>query len=218
VSELGPEAQSLLLKSLSIPEPETRVIATSTHDLLRRVTEGKFLSELWTRLQDNRILLPPLRERSGDVTLLVDHFVDKYATLLGVPRPEVPSEVHGVLEGYRYPGNVEELEEIIRLGVMRAENGRVTLRSLPAELRPGSVREIEQSPLLDLVKSVPEQYRELSERKEQIKEICRAEIAALERRFAEALVARANGNVTRAAQLAGIDRGQFHRLLKSGSS
>jgi DNA-binding protein Fis len=76
---------------------------------------------------------------------------------------------------------------------------------------------MEQSPFLDLVKSVPEQYRELTERKERIKEICRAEICALERRFAEALVARASGNVTKAAQLAGIDRGQFHRLLKSGS-
>ncbi|HYK88987.1 MAG TPA: hypothetical protein VE398_09465 [Acidobacteriota bacterium] len=47
-----------------------------------------------------------------------------------------------------------------------------------------------------------------------MKQICRAEMSSLERRFAEALVVRANGNVSKAAQMAGIDRGQFHRLLK----
>jgi DNA-binding NtrC family response regulator len=217
VAELDADEQSALLNLLETRHPDIRVIAANTCDLERRVSEGKFQGELWNRLRDNPIPLAPLRRRVGDVRLLADQFVRRYAALFGVPQVDILPEVYCVLEGYRYPANIEELEEIIRLSVMRAEDGRLTLQVLPPKLRPGSVREIEQSPFLELLKSVPEQYRELAERKEQMKEICRAEICALERRFAEALVARANGNVTRAAQLAGIDRGQFHRLLKSGA-
>ena len=118
------------------------------------------------------------------------------------------------LESYDFPGNVREMENIVYRSLLLSEKGQVTLDCLPDYLRGSTQRDLEKNPFRHLVRTVPGDYKDLCDRKEQIKQICRAEITSLEHRFAAALVTRAEGNVSKAAQMAGIDRGQVHRMLK----
>ncbi len=225
VAELKLESQAKLLRFLQSGEIErvgggspthvdARVIAATNQDLSRRVADGGFRPDLYFRLNVFSINLPALRRRKEDIRQLADHFYLKYSALLNLQNLDVRPDVYAALEEYEYPGNIREMENIVYRSLVLSEKGQVTLDCLPDQLRAGALRDLEKNPFRHLVKTTPAHYRDLCERKEQMKQICRAEISSLERRFAEALVARAEGNVSKAAQMAGIDRGQFHRLLR----
>ena len=227
IGEMKFELQAKLLRFLQSGEVErvggaqpihveTRVIAATNRDLGSRVAEGSFRQDLYFRLNVFRIALPPLRQRKDDLRPLADHFFQKYAAVLDLRNLEIRPEVYNAFEEYSFPGNIRELENIVYRALLLSGGGRVTLDCLPDELLPGTLRNLEKNPLLHLLKTIPADYDELSDRKEQMKQIVRREIAHLERRFAEALVSRAGGSITKAAEMAGIDRGQFHRLLKPG--
>ena len=193
---------------------DTRIVAATNQDLGAKVAAGGFRQDLYYRLNVFAIHLPPLRRRREDIRLLADHFYRKYTGLLGFDTADVRPEVYRALESYAYPGNARELENIVYRSLLLSDRGRVTLDCLADELRTEVVRDLAKNPFWHLIKSTPAEYAELTDRKEQMKEVLRSEISSLERRFAEAMVERAGGNITKAAELAGIDRGQFHRLLR----
>jgi transcriptional regulator with GAF, ATPase, and Fis domain len=226
IGEMKTELQAKLLRFLQSGEIErvggslqlhldVRVIAATHQDLARKVENGSFRQDLYFRLNVFQITLPPLRKRKSDIQPLAAYFYRKYAALLDLRKVEIDAQVHGALENYEYPGNVRELENIVYRSLLLSEDGDVNLGCLPEGLRAGTVRDLQKNPFWHLIRDAPPDYEELCRRKEQMKEICRREIAYVERRFAEGLVTAAKGNVSKAAQMAGIDRGQFHRLLKS---
>ena len=193
---------------------DARIVAATNQDLAAKVTQGGFRQDLYYRLNVFAIHVPPLRRRKPDVRLLAGHFYRKYAELLGFDAPDIRPEVYRALESYEYPGNVRELENIVYRSLLLSDRGRITLDCLADELRKEGPRDLSKNPFRHLIKSTPAEYAELTDRKEQMKEVLRSEISSLERRFSEAMVERAGGNITKAAELAGIDRGQFHRMLK----
>ena len=93
-------------------EVDVRVIAATNRDLQRMVDEGKFREDLWYRLNMVRIVMPPLRERRGDVPLLARFFVNKYN---GRYNRDVKLMDSGVkaLQDYTWPGNVRQLQHVI---------------------------------------------------------------------------------------------------------
>ncbi|HEV8131347.1 MAG TPA: sigma 54-interacting transcriptional regulator [Acidobacteriota bacterium] len=193
---------------------DLRIIAATNRDLIRSVEDGSFRQDLYFRINVFPILLPPLRKRRSDIRSLAEHFLTKYAELLHLSHLEVDPAVYAALLGYDFPGNIRELENIVYRSLVLARSGRVTLDCLPDELQPGTVHDLQKNPFWHLLKAVPESYDELNRRKEEMKQICRREIARLGQQFAEAAVAAAGGNISKASQTVGIDRGQFHRLLK----
>src|SRR5262249_49330664 len=113
---------------------DTRVIAATNRDLERAVADGKFRADLYYRLNVIPIRVPPLRERPGDVRLLVHHCIARYARERGKQIDGVARETMERLEAYDWPGNVRELQNVIERAAVLS-TGR-TLQVDPEQLPP----------------------------------------------------------------------------------
>ena len=99
---------------------DVRIVAATVKDLLREVREGHFRDDLYYRLNVLSIHLPPLRERSEDISLLIAHFLEKHSVKHGIRKPEINKAALRVLIDYRWPGNVRELENTIERAMILA--------------------------------------------------------------------------------------------------
>jgi len=121
VSELSSSCQSRLLHALpdgdAIPNARVlraRIISATSQDIEEEVRAGHFRKELYYRLKGISLRLPPLRERSDDIPALVDFFLSKHSALLGRPRPQVSAETLRMMQEYSWPGNIRELENVVK--------------------------------------------------------------------------------------------------------
>ena len=106
---------------------DVRLIAATHHDLRARVAEGKFRLDLYYRLGVFTIHLPPLREREGDIPLLAQHFVRRFSQELGRDIRSIAPDAMERLCAYSWPGNIRELQNVLKRSVLRAQG--VTLLS-----------------------------------------------------------------------------------------
>jgi two-component system response regulator AtoC len=178
---------------------DVRVIAATHRDLKAEVQAGRFREDLYYRLHVFPVRLPPLRERLEDVPLLAAHFLEKHSRAMRRELGGFEPEALRVLTSYAWPGNVRELENAVERAVAVCTGAAIRERDLPAELSqapaagqlPGAV-----------LASMP--YREAVEQAHD--RISREYLVALLREF--------QGNVTKAAARAGMERESLHRLLK----
>jgi two-component system response regulator PilR (NtrC family) len=105
---------------------DVRVVAATNKDLEKAVAEGSFREDLYYRLDVIPIRLPPLRMRTGDIPLLVTHFLERFSKESGKPKPVLSSEAMHVLLGHEWRGNVRELENLIERVVAFSTEGPVT--------------------------------------------------------------------------------------------
>jgi DNA-binding NtrC family response regulator len=101
------------LGSNTIIKVDVRVIAATSHDLKKLVSEGKFRSDLYYRLNVLQIDLPPLRERMGDLPELCEHLLTEIAHRNGSAHREIAPAAHKLLATYKWPGNVRELKNTL---------------------------------------------------------------------------------------------------------
>jgi two-component system nitrogen regulation response regulator GlnG len=123
------EAEYLPLGSDVAKRSDARVIVATNQNLEALQTSGSFRKDLYYRLCDHQIHIPPLRERIEDLPLLVDHLLDKAARKLGKKRPTPPEELITLLAGYHYPGNVRELESMIYDALSRHRSGKLSMEA-----------------------------------------------------------------------------------------
>jgi DNA-binding NtrC family response regulator len=109
---------------------DVRVIAATNRDLRQLVAEGKFLEDLYYRLNVIPIEMPPLRERRDDITLLVEHFVRRFAERTGKAIEGVDEKAMTELARYEWPGNVRELENTIERAVVLSTGPILTSRTV----------------------------------------------------------------------------------------
>jgi DNA-binding NtrC family response regulator len=151
VGDMSPQAQKGLLRFLeggeyrrlgenTLRRADVRVITATNVDLERRVRERRFREDLWFRLQDETIHLPPLREREGDVIRLARHFLRAQAAGRGGVPPTLSREVEAALLGYSWPGNVRQLLKEMRRLAVCAAGREVTLADLSPALREAPPR------------------------------------------------------------------------------
>ena len=146
VGELPAETQVLLLRVLQEREFErvggtgslpadVRVVAATNRDLRQAVEDGSFRSDLYYRLAVFPLEMPPLRNREGDLQLLVQHFVRRSAQKVGKAIRGIDPEAVQRLERYSWPGNVRELENVIERSVIMGESETFTVDPswLPSE-------------------------------------------------------------------------------------
>jgi two-component system response regulator HydG len=183
---------------------DVRVVSATHRDLERLIHEGKFREDFYYRLNVFPITMPPLRERPGDIALLVEHFIAKYAQSTGkAVRGAAPAAIAS-LAAYPWPGNVRELENVIERGMILATTEMLT----PADLDFGR-RQV--SPLVAVPSLVPgatafDSGRSLAKR---LSEQERAEIMAA--------VEQATGNIAHASRALGINRSTlYYRMRKHG--
>lgn len=141
IGELTPLIQTKLLRVLQEREfkavggtdtikVNVRIISATNKDLEHEVMSGNFREDLFYRLAVVPIRIPPLRERKGDVPLLVNHFLKKYSNLFNKNITELSSYAMEVLMNYDFPGNVRELENIIERGVALESSNIILPESL----------------------------------------------------------------------------------------
>jgi two-component system NtrC family response regulator len=119
---------------------DVRVIAATNRDLEKMTADGTFREDLYYRLAVVSIRVPPLRERSDDIPLLVDHFLAKHAERLGHPRPAVDKAVYSAFNLYAWPGNIRELENVIERALVLDRDGLLGLDDLPDRLKASGQR------------------------------------------------------------------------------
>ena len=171
---------------------DVRVLAATHADLEAQVREGRFRQDLFFRLAGFPVQVPPLRERKEDIPLLAQHFVEMFATEMGVSPPAITPDALATLVDYGYPGNVRELKNAIERALIESSGKDIEAQHLhlsadvapPAEVPP--------------VFSTDELSLNLE----------RAEWALMQRALAQT-----KGNVARAARLLGINRTKIYRRM-----
>ncbi|MCC7263832.1 MAG: sigma 54-interacting transcriptional regulator [Candidatus Latescibacteria bacterium] len=113
---------------------DVRIIAATNRDLKRAVDRGRFRADLFFRLNDFAIVVPPLRERLEDLPLLAAYFLRQLAGHLGRPVPRLSEEAMAALAAYSWPGNIRELEHILRRTVIELEEGEIRAAHLGIEV------------------------------------------------------------------------------------
>jgi two-component system response regulator HydG len=125
-------------------EIDVRVVAATNRDLARSVAEGRFRQDLYYRLAVVTLEVPPLRDRPGDVPLLIRHFASKVGVRVGRPEVTISPEVVRDFERYPWPGNVRELSNAVERAVILAHDGVVRRSALPSVLpRSGGVEALD---------------------------------------------------------------------------
>ncbi|MCB9677358.1 MAG: sigma 54-interacting transcriptional regulator [Alphaproteobacteria bacterium] len=189
---------------------DVRVVAATNRDLQEMVREGRFREDLYYRLNVVEVKLPPLRERAEDLPMLVEHII-KHAPFEHSVRG-CTDDVLRLFCDYHWPGNIRELKNTVLRCIPFCDGDLIDLHALPDGLRgskasAGPLPEAE--PTEDGMDGLPLPDSELSmrEAKDQL-------INAFERRYLEDLLERCDGNVSKAARSAGVDRKTITRLLK----
>jgi DNA-binding NtrC family response regulator len=111
-----------------------RLIAATNEDLEKLLQTGRFREDLYYRINVIPIAVPPLRERDGDLPLLVDHFLRQFCRANRTALKRIDAEVMGVLEDYRWPGNVRELQNVIQRLVLMSDGPVIGLKHVPQQL------------------------------------------------------------------------------------
>jgi DNA-binding NtrC family response regulator len=208
IGEMPLSLQSKLLRFLQTKEfrrvgsavqtrVDVRVITATNRELEAEVSAGRFRQDLFYRINVFPIRLPPLRERPDDVVLLADHFVRAVAKELGRPLEPLTRDAVAVLAAHDWPGNVRQLENVIRRLVVAAEGSRIAAADCERVLgtRPSTPRTVE---------GALEPFRK-----------ARAEVLErFEKTYLEALLRACGSNVAEAARRAGLDRKNLWLKLK----
>jgi DNA-binding NtrC family response regulator len=177
---------------------DVRIIAATHRDLKAEVAAGRFREDLFYRLHVFPVRLPPLRERREDIPLLAAHFLEKHAGAFHRNLAGLSPDALRTLTGYDWPGNVRELENAVERAVAVASGADVELRDLPPEVKGAPEGALPP----EVLARMP--YREAVDSARD--RVSRDYLVALMREF--------GGNVTRAADRAGMERESLHRLLK----
>ena len=205
IGTLGLGLQSKLLRVLEqhavqrlggqvVRKIDFRLITATNEDLEQAVQAGRFREDLYYRINVIPIVLPPLRERDGDIALLVDHYLRYYCAANSLPVKTIDLEALEVLEDYHWPGNVRELENLMQRLVLMVPGSNIAVKHLPQGILYTS--SAKQEALL-----IPEEGISFDE------EMARIEVAYL-----QAALRRTGGKKSAAATLLRID-GQKMKYL-----
>jgi len=173
-----------------------RLIAATNDDLEQMVKLGRFREDLYYRINVVPIFIPPLRERDGDLPLLVDHFLRMYCSANNKPLKQLEADALTVMEDYPWSGNVRELENVIQRMVLMTESPTISMQNLPQQLVYSSTAS--QEAIL-----IPEHGVDFD-----------AEIEKIEIAYLNAALRRTSGKKSAAAQLLHIDRQRMKYLCR----
>jgi len=171
---------------------DVRVVAATNKHLEEEIERGNFREDLFYRLNVIPFVVPPLRDRREDIPLLADHFLREFTTAYGRKPKELTPEAYQLLMEHHWPGNVRELKNLIERIVILNPQVRVDARNIPlnAPRRP--------------VERAMGHFGSLQEVRE-----------AVEREYILKKLEEANGNVTRTAELLGLERSNLYRKMRT---
>ena len=172
---------------------KARVLFATHRNLAQMVEEGTFRRDLYYRVNVMRIGVPPLRERTDDIPLLADHFLQHYASAYNQPVREIRPNAMALLFEYDWPGNIRELENAIQGAVIMAEGDSIGPEDLPEPLQHADLQEVSEG-------LVPGSFED--------------QLREYKIRLANKALLECNGNKTLAARSLSISRAYLHRLVR----
>jgi two-component system nitrogen regulation response regulator NtrX len=172
---------------------DARVVAATNKNLEEEIERGNFREDLFYRLNVIPFHVPPLRDRREDIGLLAEHFMNEFTSAYGRKRKEFSPEAMKMLEDYYWPGNVRELRNLIERIVIMNPQIRIDARHIPISSSRRSVFDTEMP-----------QFSSLQEVRE-----------AAEREYITKKLEEARGNISRAAELLGLERSHLYKKMKA---
>jgi transcriptional regulator with GAF, ATPase, and Fis domain len=208
IGEIPLDIQAKLLRFLQFGEIQrlgsdkteridVRVICATHRDLDALIKEGKFRQDLYFRLKVIELNLPPLRERKSDLPLLISHCLRASWRRTG-EEPALSARAQAALLAYDFPGNIRELSHQIERACLLAQGPQLDLDLFPAEIQKITAT---PKPNLEVLSN------------EALQAAREAAIQEVEKSFIEALMQKAEGNVSAAARIAGMQRSYLQKLL-----
>ena len=179
---------------------DARIVVATNQDLDALQSSGQFRKDLYYRLCDHQIHIPPLRRRREDLAVLVEHFLEKASKILDKKKPTPPVELITLLSTYYFPGNIRELESMIFDAVSSHASGKLSMDSFKAHLSKVSVTDASDSPpekgaLISFSHQLPT-------------------LKQIEQLLIDEALTRANDNQSIAALSLGISRQALNKRLK----
>jgi transcriptional regulator with GAF, ATPase, and Fis domain len=221
LGELGLDLQPKLLRALEKREVrpvgsdrtipvDVRIVAATNRNLLREVDQSNFREDLYYRFAVIRILLPPLRKRPDDITLLAEHFLAQCQTRIGRDNLQIPFRTMEKLRRHTWPGNVRELKNYIERAALLAQDNQIETRFLQPEAAP--TQQNTTSPnghddASNLASNAADEQLPFKDAKQQLIEV-------FEKSYWTRLLERTDGNVSKAARIAGVHRKSVEYILK----
>ena len=189
---------------------DVRIIAATNADLERMVEDGRFRRDLYFRLNVFTIRLPPLRERGEDIPLLIEYYVKRFGQELGKPVAEVTPEAMKALEAYAWPGNIRELQSVLKQALLQMR-GTVLLtdRLPPAVLGRGAAAGDGPGGVFDWDAFVAGRIAAGTE------DLFAESLAVMEREVLVRVLRHTGGNQLQAARILGITRGSLRTKIRA---
>jgi two-component system nitrogen regulation response regulator GlnG len=196
-------------------QTDVRLIAATNKNLEEEVARGRFRKDLLYRLNDFTIRVPPLRERREDIPLLIDHFLPRLSRNLGHNIPTIAREAQQCLQAYDWPGNVRQLQSVLKFAIVQAPGDVITLESLPENLRSSAVSTGDQAqPKPELSLACLADFTEGLLRAGEV-DIYRRVSQEMDQVVLAAVLRHVKGNQVKASELLGISRTTLRAKLRA---
>ncbi len=192
---------------------DVRIIAATHQNLEQLVAEGRFREDLFHRLNVIRVHIPPLRERNGDIILLMQHFLQKSAEELQTDIKILTPEVETFLKSLDWPGNVRQLENLCRWLTVMASGRHIHLQDLPPELKSPPVQTNANNELIEDWQYAFKQWA-IQKLAQGQTDLAKQAIPITEAILIKAALAQTHGKKNEAAKLLGYGRNTLTRKLK----
>ena len=179
---------------------DVRIVSSTSRDLDREIQEGRFRDDLYHRLSVVPIPVPNLSERREDIPELIEHFVEHFSTISGLPVRKVGADAIAALQAHDWPGNVRQLRNNVeRLLILASGDptSEITAKMLPTEVGDSTPSVVNGSGGQQLMALSLREAREV-----------------FEREYLMAQVSRFGGNISKTAEFVGMERSALHRKLK----
>jgi two-component system, NtrC family, response regulator AtoC len=228
IGEIPVEMQVKLLRAIQESEFErvgglktikvdVRLITATNRDLEQEIARGNFREDLFYRLNVVPLQIPPLRKRTGDIPLLVQHVIKKFNERLKKSITGISDDALAALESHTWPGNIRELENVLERTILFCKGDRIERADLQLVLAPATTSPSNQSgsmtPVTDAA-PIDDDLDEHAEISGSLKEVVRAETARVERELIVKALDETGGNVTQAARLLKISRKSLQMKMK----
>ena len=178
---------------------DVRIIAATNEDLLREVKNGKFREDLYHRLNEFSLLVPPLRDRKQDISLFVKYFLEQANESLGRNVNQIPENLMEVLLNYSWPGNIREIKNVIKRAVLLSKGKELDKDALPHEIIYSAV-----------IYPQSEENPPLGESESYLK----SQTGKTEKEIILATLQKAKYNKSKVARILNIDRRTLYNKLK----
>jgi len=214
ISNISLEIQSKLLRVLDTQEIkkvgdtieqkiDIRLVTATNQDLSKRIKDDKFREDLFYRLQVIPIFIPALRKRKGDILKLAVAFLERIRKKSNIRAQTFAPETIRLMENYHWSGNVRELKNLVERLAILCDSEIIEPKHLPPELKGFDYQNI--------IHALPRKWSDFKLLKQQVQENAAGEI---EKQFLIEALQRSGGNVSKAAASVGMQRSNFHHLLK----